>query len=397
MNQTPYPRNLEAAKKWEFKFWPTQPVPKLNEIVMLDSPIEPVVNSDNNIVPEVLPTDFEWVNYDLTNEDHKTKITTFLNKFYDIDVLGEFSKQYNNFYLDWLSNGKQYIALGVEYKKNSALSGFIYGHVSKTQVNRKQLDLVEANLLCVHPNIRNKKLVPKLVKELKRQFNSLGYVYGTFSTVNYLPKPVTSLNTYTRVLSAKILIETGFVKLDKNITLATVKKEKSLPDKPTYDIFIKMEEKHLDQAFDLFNRYVQKYNFHPIFTKEQFRLEFLDNKFITTYVVEDKESSNVVDFISYYTLTTNVLKKNEKFKTIKRGYLHYYTCLNSTPYKLIQNLLIMANKYGVDVFTATDNMENYYILKELGFDESPTTLHYYFYNYKVPTLQNIQVAKLFVL
>lgn len=393
MNQ--YPRNLDAAKKWEYKFWSSQPMPKVNESVMLDNTIETEVPI--NETPEPLIDDFVWVTYDLSKEENKTKVSSFLDKYYGLDTLGEFSKQYNNAYLDWQTSGnKQYIALGVEYTKNNSLVGFIYGHVTKTQVNRKQLDLVETNLLCIHPKLREKKLTCKLVKELRRQFNILGYKYGTFSTVNYLSKPIASLNTYNRVLSAKVLVDTGFIKLDKNITLDTIKKESSLPEKISFDSFIKMEEKHVESAYKLFNQYMGRYNFHPIFTKEQFKTEFLDNKFITTYVIENEvKDGNVLDFISYYTLVSRVNKKNEKYKTIKRGYLYYYTCLNSTPYKLLQNLLIMCKKYGVDVFTATENMENQYILKELGFDEAPTIHNYYLYNYKIPTLQNIQVAKLY--
>ena len=396
MNFSPYPKNYETAKKWTYNFWSTQPIAKLDETVFVDTDIatQDSLNLEN---PVTLLDDFTWVNYDLNNEEHKTKISTFLTKFYGLDTSLEFRKQYNNNYLEWISNNKKYIALGVEYTKKNTLIGFIYGCVRKQQVNRKKLDLVEVSLLCIHPKLRYKKLTPKLITEFKRQFNLLGYNYGAFSTTTYLSKPITSLCSFNRVLNAKILLETGFVKMDATITLDHVKKATYLPEQisykdTVYSNFTKMEEKHLDETYTLFNKYMGKYNFHPIFTKEQFQEEFLNNKFITSYVAEDKEG-NVLDFVSYYTLTTDVLKKNEKYKNIKRGYLYYYSCVNCTPYKLIQNVLIMAKKYGVDVFTATENLENQFILRELGFDESPITYHQYLYNYKIPTLQNVQVGQ----
>ena len=422
MNITPYPKNLETAVNWDYKFWNTQPVTKVNESVILEKEFTlqeekieklqdtPVKNEQgllvsapaacslslsekNEQLQETLPENFAWVNYDLSKESDKEKISVFLNKFYGMDVNGEFSRQYNANYLEWLISDKQYIALGVEHK--GTLMGFIYGHVTKTQVNKRQLDLVECSLLCIHPKLRYKGLTPKLVTELKRQFTVLGYKYGTFSTVNYLSMPFCSVVAHNRIISAKILLETGFVKLDETITLDAVKKTSKLPDEPTVDGFKKMEESHVDQAFDLFNQYMKKYNFHPIFSKDQFKTEFYNNKFITTYIIENKKGE-VLDLVSYYTLPSLVLNKNEKYKTIKRGYLYYYTCVNTTPYKLLQNILIIGKKFGVDVFTALDNMENMYVLKELGFDESPTTYHEYMFNLKIPALQNFQVAKVFL-
>lgn len=394
MNQTPYPKNLETATKWEYKFWNTQPVTKFKENVMIDTEFQ---NNNTNISnqPDALPEGFEWVNYDFSKSEDKQKVSTFLSKFYGLDVNAEFSKQYNENYLEWVSAGRTYVALGVEHKL--APMGFIYGYVQKTQVNRKKLDVVEVSLACIHPKLRYKHLLPRLITELRRQFNLLGYNYGTFSTSNYLSKPFCSSVVWNRIISAKILLESGFVKLDKSITLEAVKKSSYLPDEPTFGNyeFKKIEESHVDQTYDLFNRYIDKYNIHPIFTKEEFKREFFDNKFISTYVVED-ENGYVIDFVSYYTLNTSVLVKNDKHKNIKRGYLYYYTCQNLTPYKLLQNILIIAKKYGVDVFTALDNMENMNVLRELGFDETPTTQHQYMYNIKIPTLQNTQIAKTYL-
>ncbi|ARF09649.1 N-myristoyltransferase [Indivirus ILV1] len=391
MNQTQYPKNLESATKYEYKFWNTQPMTKIKEHVTVDTEFNNETLSNQQ---ESLPDGFVWMKYDFSKFEDKQKISLFLSKFYGLDSSAEFSKQYNETYLDWLSNERTYIALGVEYKL--ATMGFIYGHVQKTQVNRRQLDIVEVNLACIHPKLRNKNLLPRLITELRRQFDSLGYKYGTFSTVNYMSKPFCSSVAWNRVIGAKVLIDTGFIKLDQSLTLEMVKNSSRLPSKldiENYN-FKKMDESHIDRAYELFNNYMDKYNVHPIFNKDDFKREFYNNKFINTFVVENS-NGQVLDFFSYYTLTTNVLKNNTKHKNIKRGYLYYYTCQNLTPYKLLQNILILVKTHGVDVFTALDNMENMYVLRELGFDETSTTYHQYMYNLKIPTLQNTQVARIY--
>lgn len=388
-----YPKNLETAVNinWNYKFWDSQPVAKLKENVILDQEINQEIK-ENNQNPASLPNGFEWINYDFSKLEDRQKISIFLSKFYGIDSAGEFNRQYGESFLEFMSKDRVYIALGVEHK--SAPMGCIFGYVQKTQVNRRILDMVDVSLACIHPKLRSKNLLPTLITELRRQFNLLGYKYGNFSTVNYLSCPYTSTSLWNRILNAKILIETGFVKLDSSITLKAVKKSKALPEDPSLN-FVKMNKDHIDQAYELFNKYMDKYNVHPIFSKDEFRREFYENKFINTFVLEDNNGI-ITDFLSYYVLDTNILVKNDNFKNIRRGYLYYYTCNNTTSYKIIQNAIILAKKYGVDVFSALDCMENANVLRELGFDETPTTFHNYVYGLKIKKLENYQVSKLYL-
>jgi glycylpeptide N-tetradecanoyltransferase len=151
-----------------------------------------------------------------------------------------------------------------------------------------------------------------------------------------------------------------------------------------------MEPRHLDQMFDLFNLYMEKYNLHPIFTQDEFKEKF-SNKLITCYVLES-DDGDVLDFVSYYLMQSRVLKACEKHEFIRKACLYYYTSVNATPFSLISDLLIVAKNNDIHVFDALDIMENANVISELGFDEGTGFLHYYLYNWKVKPLKNIQCS-----
>lgn len=386
-----YPKNHESALKWDYKFWNTQPVIKLNEKVNIDGQIESSEIVELNTVPFNLPSDFEWCKFDLANHDNCIEVAEFLDKHYVEDNDNEFRLQYKPEFIEWLYKKSQHIAIGVRMKSKNIIVAFVCGKVGKYQVNKNKLDMVDVNLLCVHKSLRNKRLVPVLVKELSRQFNLLGYSKALYNASNYLPTPILTANYFHRALNVKVLCETGFVKVDETTNYKAVKKANRLPEKFSNKNFKKIEEKHLEQMYELFNTYMGKYNLHPIFTQEEFSYLFYGNKFVVCYVLEDEEG-NVLDFISYYVTQSSVLKNNEKYKYIKKANLFYYTSLTETPYNLIKDIMIVARNNSMDVFNATDIMENNSTVRELGFEDGTGTQHYYLYNWKIKPLQNIQCS-----
>lgn len=248
--------------------------------------------------------------------------------------------------------------------------------------------MIEVNLLCIHPKLRNKRLTPVLIQELTRQFSLLGYSEGLYIASTYLPTPILTAKYYHKIINAKILCDTGFIKLDQNTTINNVKKAHKMSDTFINENFKKMESTHLDEMYALFNVYMNRYNLHPLYTQDEFNFIF-SNKLVTCYVLEN-EQGNVTDFISYYTTQTTVLKMNDKHKFIRKGQLYYYTSINENPFNLIKDLLIVAKNNNIDVFDALDIMENSNVIQELGFEEGTGVSHYYLYNRKIKPLKNIQ-------
>lgn len=391
-----HPKNKDSALKWNYTFWNTQPTTKLNEIVSIDSQIEPDKQIDDvNKNSTTLPDGFEWVKYDFSNVENCKIVANFLDKYYVEDSNREFRLYYSSDLIEWMYKNSNYIAIGVKVTKNNMLAAFICGKIVKMQVNKNKLDMIEVNLLCIHSNLRNKRLTPVLIKELTRQFNLLGYSKGIYTAGAYLPTPIFTANYYHKAINVQKLCDTGFIKLDSKTPIKNVIKTHTISDQIENTNFKKADLKHLDEMYEIFNKYMEKYNLHPLFTKEEFKHIFIENKFVTTYVVEN-DLGNVSDFISYYIAQSRILKKNEHHKFIKRAHLYYYTSLNDTPYSLIKNMLIVARDNGMDVFDSTDIMENDNILRELGFEQGSGMLNYYLYNWKIKPLKNLQCSLLLI-
>ena len=385
-----YPKNLDVASKYNYKFWKDQPMTKFKEIISKEDQIVNVESDKISKEADVLPQGFVWSNIDFNSREQTNKLSEFLSKYYMVDQNEYFSGVYTAEFIEWIYKDKDSVAVTVNTEKNNSIVGVIIGRVIKLRLNKNILDTVETNFLCIHPKLRNKRLVPQLIKELKRQFNLKGYFHGTFVDTEYIYTPFATVKRFNRAINPKQLVETKYIRLEDKVNIKDVKKTLKLPEKPSKN-FVKMEEHHIDQAFDVFNNYIGKYSCHIILNKKEFNDLFINNKFVTAYVKEDNDG-NVLDFISYYFTHSNVLKYNEKFKVIRKANLFYYTCTNETEYRMIKDILVVARDNCMDVFNASEIMENQYVLKELGFEENSANLHYYMYNWRTKSLKVNQLC-----
>lgn len=389
-----YPKNLDDALKWNYKFWSTQPVKKLREITYVDGEIEHINQNDILTDSGQLPDGFEWCNMDLNNEQDINEVADFLNKHYIEYKSGNFRLHYSANLLQWMYKDRNHVAISVKYivDNKKIIVGFICGKVVKMQVNRKQLDMIEINLLCIHPKLRQKRLAPRLIKEITRQFNIKGYFYGIYTAATYLPAPVTTIKYYHRPINIEKMVDTGFSRTTNNLTVEQIKNSIKVRGKPS-ELFVKMEPHHIDKSYELFNKYMEKYNYHPIYNIDEFIHLFMNNEFVSSYVLEDV-NGNVLDFISYYTSKTRVLKNSDTDKNgfLNIAYLFYYTCTHTSIYKLLNELIYVVHNNNIDIFTAFDIMENETVLTEMGFEEGSEILHYYLYNWKTKPIKNNQLA-----
>jgi glycylpeptide N-tetradecanoyltransferase len=391
-NVSQFAKTRDQALTREYKFWDTQPVPKLKELISANGPIE----MDKKIESDQLPEGFEWTQLDLRESQPLQELTDFLDKYYIQDHKSEFKLHYSSDFIKWYLVADKYrpeMSLGIRVIKSKLLVGIICGKIVRMQVHKNQIDMPEINFLCVHPKLRSKRMSPVLIREMTRQFNSLGYQQAIFTDERYLPTPIATVRFHHRALNINVLLETGFSKLQNKVTISGVKKAIKLPEDPINKNFKKLEVRHLEQAYKIFNTYMERYSVHPIFDFQEFEALFLNNKFVTCYVLED-DNENVIDMVSYYILNLDVLKNNDKYQIIRQAYLFYYTSLLETPYRLIKDLLIIARNNSIDVFTATDIMEHIITLQDLIFESGTGVLHYYFYNWRCKPINNTELAKI---
>lgn len=91
----------EAVQK-PFKFWSTQPVPKFDEIVEHNEPIEPNKQiSDIRAEPYALPDGFKWETMKLDDPLVLTELYTLLNENYVEDDDAMFRFDYQPEFLKW--------------------------------------------------------------------------------------------------------------------------------------------------------------------------------------------------------------------------------------------------------------------------------------------------------
>lgn len=398
------PKTLEEAMKHDYKFWDTQPMPKLDEVIALNGPVTDQ-EEEVRATAYTLPQGFSWVTYDMNsiNVTDLLEISEFLNKHHIEEAKNRIRRVYTPEHIKWRFNYQsQGFCVVVKIEKTGALVGFLGGIISKTKVGQHILDTVETSLLTVHYKLRGKRLTTVLINEFTRQARLKGVSKGIFSTQNYLPKPFCTTQLFNRPLNSDKLIKANFMTAVGNVSAEDLTRTFRLPKRTQNQNFVPMSREHIDSAYDVFNNYMSRYQVHPIFSKDQFIQRFgnpadLDPNTdesklvyhssmdqVKTYVIID-ENNQVTDMISYYRMTSRVINK-DGHSDINTAYMNYYTGNQETAYRIVKDMMIVARDNGIDLLYTLDNLENNFLLKELNFEEGyKTHLHYYIYNWKSPT------------
>lgn len=371
-------------------FWDTQPVPKINaavestanEAIEPDKPISEIKQD-----PYPLPAAFEWTDTDIDDDGILKQVYTLLNENYVEDDDNMFRFDYSQEFLRWALKPPGFRRewhLGVRVKANKKLVGYITAIPAHLRVEGKVVPLVEINFLCVHKNLRDKRLAPVLIKEITRRVNVTGIFQAVYTAGIVIPKPVTKCRYWHRSLNPKKLIAVGFSQLGPRMTLSRVIKLYQLPETTQTPGVRPLEPRDVEAAWTLVENYLKKYRLAPTFSKDEFGHWFLSRDgVVNSFVVEDPASKAITDFISFYTLPSSVLN-NKQYNSLKAAY-SFYNVAAKTPLKqLMLDALILAKKLDFDVFNCLDIFENESFLKDLKFGIGDGNLQYYMYNWVTP-------------
>ncbi|KAK0421404.1 hypothetical protein QR680_015217 [Steinernema hermaphroditum] len=405
MPSTTAAKDLSEASRHSYKFWATQPVPKFDEVVTDNTFIEADMDvSKLRKEPYSLPSQFEWRDIDIDDEEELNELYTLLSENYVEDDDNMFRFDYSPEFLRWALRPPGYHKqwhVGVravvqkksEEKDNSKkgkLLAFISAIPVEIRVYDKTVKMVEINFLCVHKKLRSKRVAPVLIREITRRVNLAGIFQAAFTAGIVIPKPIAQCRYWHRSLNPKKLIDVGFSHLARKMTLQRTIKLYKLPDAPKTPGLIQMEERHLDAAFNLLTEHLKLYDLVPIYTREEFAHFFLPRaKVVYTYVVE--KDGKVTDFLSFYSLPSSIMNHSE-YKTLCAAYSFYNVATSVKLVELVNDGLILAKKEGFDVFNALDLMENKDFLEELKFGIGDGNLQYYLYNWKCPDMEPQRVG-----
>ncbi|XP_039270658.2 glycylpeptide N-tetradecanoyltransferase 2-like [Styela clava] len=380
-----------ARQKW--KFWNTQPVPKLDEKVEEVGKIE----ADKDKIKEdsyTLPAGFEWDTLDLKNSAQLKEVYELLTENYVEDEDNMFRFDYSAGFLQWALQPPGHFKewhCGVRVVKNKKLVGFISGVPSKIKVYEQVENMVEINFLCVHKKLRAKRVAPVLIKEITRRVNLRGVFQAVYTAGIVLPKPIATCRYYHRSLNPKKLVDVQFSHIGRNQTMQRLIKLMRLPTDTQTKGLREMRKKDVAQCHTLYLDFVKKFNLTQLFTLEEFEHFFLPRPgIVQSYVVENAEGK-LTDMSSFFSLPSSIMSHPDH-STLNAAYSFYTVHTETNITQLMKDMLIIAKQQGYDVFNALDLMDNRQFLKELKFGMGDGNLNYYLFNYKCPVIESEKVG-----
>ncbi|CAF1254618.1 unnamed protein product [Didymodactylos carnosus] len=383
------PKSDEELSKQEWKFWQTQPVPRLgSKIQDNNGPVEEnKPQSEIRQEPYKLPDGFVWEDIDILNDNQLHELYVLLNENYVEDDDNMFRFDYSMPFLRWALCAPGWIRewhVAVRVIKSRKMVGFISAVPIKMHVYDKEVPMVEINFLCVHKKLRLKRMAPVLIKEITRRVNFQGIFQAAYTAGVILPGLVAKCRYWHRSLNVKKLLAVEFSHLARNMTLQRTQKLYRLPEATQIKGFREMRDEDIPQAWTLLTQYLKKFDLAPIFAKHEF--EYLCSNrpnIVSSYVVEN--DGEVTDFISYYHLSSTIMN-HPQYKTLNAGYLYYHATSKTPLIDLVTDCLVTAHMNEFDVFNALDLMDNKEFLEKLKFGVGDGNLQYYIYNWKCPQM-----------
>lgn len=390
----------ETQKKQmkDYKFWKTQPVPSLDEVVDNYGPIEVKTPEEVPLEPLPLLAEFYWSTIDVESLDQLDEVYQLLYEHYVEDQDATFRFKYSHEFFKWAlkpPGWRKDWHLGVRVRGTDKLVAFIAAVPVMLRLTKpgNEIKLVEINFLCIHKKLRSKRLTPVLIKEITRRVNKENIWQALYTAGIVLPSPVSCCRYTHRPLNWLKLYDVGFSHLPQGQTKAKMVAHYSLPNATKTEGLRPIEPKDIDQVHDLLHRFQERFDLVQRFTKEEAAHWFLGGdaraSVIKTYVVE--KEGRITDFFSYYLLPFSVLD-NPSHSELGIAYLFYYAselALNDADnYKtrlnlLINDALITAKEFNVDVFNALTSQDNPLFIKQNKFGSGDGFLNYYLFNYRM--------------
>lgn len=303
--------------------------------------------------------------------------------------------------------------IGVRVSSSKKLVGFISGIPVNLRIRDQVVHQVEINFLCVHKKLRNKRLAPVLIKEVTRRCNLNGIFQALYTAGAVLPKPVSTCRYYHRSLNPKKLVEIGFSRVPKNLTMSGLIKLNRLPAEPEIQNVREMRDEDAPKVGKLLAKYLDKFDLVPVMTDEEVQHWFCsgdhrlgaDKQVVWSYVVEAPETKEITDFFSFYSLPSSVLG-NKQHSVLNAAYCFYYASdafwdkdgkhltddskgspLATRLNELSRELSIAAAKNKFDVLNALTLMDNPLFLEQQKFGAGDGFLNYYLFNWKCPAIR----------
>jgi glycylpeptide N-tetradecanoyltransferase len=242
----------------------------------------------------------------------------------------------------------------------------------------------------VHKKLRAKRLAPVLIKEITRRVNLRDIWQAVYTAGVVLPKAVAQNRYYHRSLNPKKLIDIGFSRLHRNMTMLRTIKLYKVPDTPQLPGFRPLVAADVPEVTRLLNGYLNKCQLAPVFDEDEVAHWLTPRAgVVDSYVVAEQKANGsqgpITDLCSFYHLPSTVIG-HATHNQMKAAYSFYNVPRVPTEERwtqLMGDALVAAKNLHMDVFNALNVMDNERFLKVLKFGEGDGHLQYYLYNWRV--------------
>ncbi|XP_044034402.1 glycylpeptide N-tetradecanoyltransferase 1-like isoform X2 [Siniperca chuatsi] len=388
------PKTLQQAKKHTYRFWDTQPVPRLGDSTGTHGPIAEGEASARE-EPYSLPQGFSWDTLDLSSPTVLRELCTLLNENYmeedDNTIRFDFSLEY----LQWALQPPNWLAqwhCGVRVDTNNKLVGFIAAVPADVRIYEMEKQMVQVKFLCVHKKLRLKRMTPVLIRELTRRVNQQGLYQAVYTADIVLPTPLSSCRYWHRPLNLRKLTEVSYPGLRQNMmNLQRALKFNRLPEVTKTPGLRPVTKEDVAGIWSLLQANLRRFHLSPILSMQEVEHWLLPREnVIDTYVVEGDDGT-LTDVVSFYSVSSRVL--NHPVHTgLRAAHLLYIASTATDPVNLMEDTLVLAKSKGFDIFSALDVMDNKSFLEKLKFSMNDTSLHYYLYNWMCPNVSPDKVG-----
>ena len=308
-------------------------------------PIEPLPEHVRQ-EPYSLPQGFHWVTLSSSNVEEVVK---FVKKYHDriTNVPKEYVMYLINYFITY-PNARNEWQFGIQ-ATGRKLVGTVLAIPKHIHIEKETKVCIKTSIT-IHKRYHNKRMTYILLKELERRANLFKIDQLIFSYSKPLLKPVSTIIYWTLTFNKRT--------------------NSQLPSSPRTPGWRRMTSEDVPSALALINKWSSQFEIRQVFNSEEVSHCFLLQKYVYTYVVEDK-SKDITDLISY-----------------SLPYMHQTCAAISTvvstqsPVKqLLIDALVCAKENGaIMVLICQCNIESD-ILASLSFQPSESQT-YHFYNYR---------------
>lgn len=325
------------------EFWSTQPMPDNHRdgIGEIDS------SRSYNPTPVQLPDGLEWSACSIDEAAELLSSHYIRNDHFRLDYTRDF--------MEWATEPEW--NLGVRNTENGELVGFISGVPSRYRIHDTEVNIVQINFLCVHTDLRNNKLAPLLISEIRRRSNERGIWQAMYTAVAKLPTPVTKTWYWHRLLNVRKLNRVKF------------SRERERPHVVMGTCYHRvMTEDDVPIVTDILRKHMSRYSIAPVIDEAYVRRWLLPKDGIVYSYLNDENH-----FTSYYSVP---YISNNLGESVKQAYMFHDTGDGD-----LKSAVILARNAGFDVYNTLDVGLDSGILSSSRFMKGNGHNHCYVYNW----------------